>query len=49
MNLYGMNLSRRVLLAAPLLAVIKIVCDQFDSLRTCSAFLGGEAVEAKES
>lgn len=35
------------LMAAPLLAVIKIVCDQFDSLRTYSAFLGGEATEHK--
>jgi predicted PurR-regulated permease PerM len=30
------------LMAAPLLAVVKIVCDQFNSLRTLGALLGGE-------
>jgi predicted PurR-regulated permease PerM len=30
------------LMAAPLLAVVKITCDQFDSLRPIGAVLGGE-------
>ena len=31
------------LMAAPLLAIVKITCDQFPALRGVSAFLGGEA------
>ena len=35
------------LIAAPLLTMIKIVCDQFDSLRGAAAFLGGTEPERK--
>jgi predicted PurR-regulated permease PerM len=35
------------LIAAPLLAILKVVCDQFDSLQTWAAFLAGEVPSIK--
>jgi predicted PurR-regulated permease PerM len=37
------------LMAAPLLAVVKIVCDQFNSLRTLGVILGGESAGAAQT
>lgn len=35
------------LMAAPLLAIVKIVCDQFDSLKIWAALLAGNTIDAK--
>jgi hypothetical protein len=37
------------LMAAPLLAILKIVCDQFVSLRAYAAILGGEVLSNGEA
>jgi predicted PurR-regulated permease PerM len=37
------------LIAAPLLAILKVVCDQFDSLKHWAAFLAGEIPDASSS
>ena len=37
------------LIAAPLLAILKVVCDQFDSLQTWAAFLAGEIPDDSSS